>query len=310
MKSQYILKILIVSILLLILHAQIDACNICGCATGGMYSGVLPNLEQNRVGINYSLSSFNHPASNSLSNGQGYVMKDHFHQVDLDLRYYPLSKFQLRMVLPYRQNLRVSDVSTESVNGLGDVELQAAYMFVNNSDSLYKVWRHTGFVGIATQLPTGQSEMRDQEKLLYPGNFQPGRGTWSNSAILFYSIRRGSLGMNLNAKVMTSGTNDIGFHAGNRTEIYTSLFYWLKQPKLSLVPSISLGYENMEQDEYFKLIDEHSGAQFWFGGVGCEGVLGNWTVNAYAFRPLAEQLNGQQPSNDLRLRFGFGIIIP
>lgn len=76
--------------------SQLQACDLCGCANGGSFFGILPQSHRQFVGLRYRYSSYE-----SHLNSVNLRTKEVFQSTELWGRFYPLKRMQVIAFLPF-----------------------------------------------------------------------------------------------------------------------------------------------------------------------------------------------------------------
>src|SRR5690606_24927340 len=96
------------------------ACDVCGCSVGGSYFGILPQFQQNFIGLRYQHRNFN---SEHLTLFPGEVplkTQETFHTTELWSRYVPHPKVHLFAFVPFNYYTKDEEGIRSTVSGIGD----------------------------------------------------------------------------------------------------------------------------------------------------------------------------------------------
>lgn len=86
-------------ICLIVSSLSTSACDLCGCANGSSFVGLLPRSGSQFVGMRYRLRSFD-----SHLNSQMLKTKEEYNTLEVWGRFYPIKKLQVLAFLPYNDN--------------------------------------------------------------------------------------------------------------------------------------------------------------------------------------------------------------
>src|SRR5688572_14916977 len=179
-------KICIAILFLLISHSG-TACDVCGCALGGNYFGLLPGLNRNFVGLRWSQAKFYaHMNHHSEYLAEEYS-NDTYQKVEAWGRFGIGKRVQLFAFVPYIINGMNGSIQKVKASGLGDVVVIGNYRVLTTADE-EALFQHTMLVGGGVKLPTGKFDVEDQGKLVNP-NFQMGSGSVDFLVNAIYNVK-------------------------------------------------------------------------------------------------------------------------
>ncbi|HTE32914.1 MAG TPA: hypothetical protein VK666_21175, partial [Chryseolinea sp.] len=216
-------KILALIMLSLAVGHQVIACDICGCALGGNYFGILPLYNKNFVGVRWSQARFHSyiAPTQYLSAQQS---DDTYSKVELWGRYYITKRIQLFAFIPYAYNNMNGTDQVVYASGLGDINIIANYVIANTGEN-QSDFKHMLIAGGGIKLPTGKFDLTDKGKIINR-NFQMGTGSVDFNLNAVYTLRYKKAGINLETgyKINTRNTHDYLF--GNQYRASAQLFIW------------------------------------------------------------------------------------
>lgn len=282
-----------------------QACDICGCGAGMSYLGVLPQFNQNLVGLRYQYSNFLHPSSNVNSNdASSQVLEDRFYRTEAWLRYYPAERWQLFVNVPYSVNQRIETQRTTQIEGIGDININVNYTLLDYGDSITSEWKNLLLVGGGIGLPTGKYQQRDNTKLMLPSGFQVGSGAYSYNLHLIHTLRYRTWGLNTNLRYTFNGENELSYNYGNQFSGAMALFYWGETKNFAYLPSVGISLEHFEQDSEYDLLKEFSGGNFVNLTVGLDLYIKRFYINTFVQIPLSQEIPSSQPSGKANAGIG------
>lgn len=305
-------KILAPTIMLVILHINTYACDICGCGVGGFYLGIMPNFSENIVGIRSQHQRFEHPDTYLNYNGSSRVKQDLMFRSDLWLRYYASSRLQILTFVPYQTHIRQETEHSAQISGIGDIRFRALYTIVNTGDSIAGKFKHTLLAGGEVKLPTGPYQQRDPVRLqIMPELFQIGTGGYGFSGNLMYTIRYKSVGFTTDFMYTTNTTNERLYRWGDQVLSSSRLFYWKNFGRQTLMPSIGISYEHFNPDTYqFRpegtVYEKNGGTTTWLQ-FGLDFYAGRWMFQLFSDLPVQLNLPEGMPAGTWRTGFNVGL---
>lgn len=264
-----------------------SACDICGCSSGGGFTGILPQFRRHFIGMRYTYRSYltTHPTTD----GSRLVSMDRFHTADVWARFYPHKRVQLFAVIPVNSFSQTESGSTARATGLGDIQLWVNYAILQTPDSSASPWRHTLLAGGGMKAPTGENNaFRNGERMNQ--NLQPGTGSWDAILNAVYTVRYKQWGLNLDANVRINTTNHQGFRFGNRAGGSAKFFYWAKYRNWSFLPQIGALADFGDKDRNQGVRVNESGGLAFFGTVGMDVYYKRYVVGFTFQQPLQHSM--------------------
>lgn len=282
------------------------ACDVCGSAAGNQFLGILPQHRQHFIGLQYQYSSFesNHP---SLFDGKpDEHSQDHYQTLQAWGRFSLGKHWQVFGFVPYRFNEQLSNGVRTRTSGLGDISFLVNRVLIRENEQAR--WQHQLLAGGGLKLPTGAyTGIRAQDKLGIP-NMQPGSGSWDFMVNTNYTVRRGKLGLNLDAAYTITLPNREDYKYGNRLNAGLLGFYTLKAAdKLSLMPMAGFRYEYAlhDYDNYArKWLNEQSGGYMAFASVGLQSYYRQWGLRLTYHLPVDQHYGNGYVRADGKLDAG------
>lgn len=288
------MRYLILSLLFFVAVAQTHACDVCGCAAGGSYFGILPGFQQNTIGLRYYYRGFNSANLPSLT-GEWEADYSHslerYHTAEIWGRYFISRRLQAFAFLPYNVNFRNELGKETRISGLGDARLMLAWTAFNSGDSLNKNgWKQSLLVSAGVKAATGRFGIEEGDGSLNP-NLQPGTGSWDALASFYYTLRREGGGISLEGSWKQSGTNKQGYRYGNRLSGNLRGFHWFQMQGASLLAYTGLQAEHGQKDQQDRITQLYSGGNTLFANLGAEAYIGHLNPGASFQYPLAWEIS-------------------
>ncbi len=241
-------KIILLVSLMVCSVENIYACNICGCASGANYNGILPQYAKNIIALRNRFRGFEQTV---FTNGNADVSLYQYNTVELWGRVYLKKRVQFFYTLPYTFNTVSSDNATNaSIKGIGDMSFQLNYNLINTTfdTSRMRQLNHNVLIGGGVKLPTGKYQQRNEAGQMYQTNFQTGSGGYSFIATVIYTARVKKAGVNADINYMYNTANELDYAFGNQVTSSITFFAWLKKGSVTILPNTGLFYEYLKRD--------------------------------------------------------------
>lgn len=246
------------------------ACDVCGCAAGAQYLGLLPQYKWNFAGLQQQYGDFSssHP---SAYLGRPYEQAtDQYHTFQAWGRVNAGRRYQVFAFVPYRYNVHHEDSSTYSKSGIGDISLLVNRVFLEEAGHN---WTHTLQGGAGIKLPTGNyAGVSSADKAGLP-NLQPGTGSWDFITNVNYTLRHNKVGANLDASYTFTTASSGNYKYGNRLATGLLGFYTVQIKSIALMPQAGVRYEYTlhDYDNYSKKwLNEQSGGYMCYATAGVQ----------------------------------------
>ena len=286
----------LLSIILGLSSLSIMACDICGCAAGTNYLGVLPQFDRNLVGMRFQYSRALHPDGNYNNvDLSSVVFEDKYFLTEAWMRYYLSDRWQLFVTIPYGVNQRVESNRITTIEGVGDVRLNLNYTLVDYGDSITSDWKNLLLIGGGLGLPTGKYQQRDNAQLMLPALFQIGTGAFSYQLNLNHTVRYRTWGLNTAALYRFRGENELSYDFGDQLGATLTLFYWGEFKKRYFMPTIGIGYDHFAKDYQYDAVKKQTGGTIWNLNAGLDLYLGKFMINTFYQFPLQQDIPDSQP---------------
>ena len=269
-------------------------CDLCGCANGGSYFGIMPQVGRQFVGVRYRVSSFDSHLKSPMLRTQ-----EHFQNVELWGRFYPLKRVQVLAFVPYFFNRQTEVLSNRrfDLQGIGDMTVLANYNLFNTFwDSTYTSHiNHSLLVGGGAKLPTGrfQYDLADPTDVANP-NFQLGTGSVDFLMSVLYSMRVHNWGWNTDLTYKYNTTNADLYRFGNRLTMSSLLFYTKQIGKATLMPNAGAYIEVAAKDINRGKTNDRTGGYVSMANAGLEIYLKKVSVGATYQLPLFQSLSNNE----------------
>ena len=289
--------VILCSSIIYLWSSNLYSCDICGCAAGTSYLGVLPQFSSNMFGLRFQYSKALHPSGNYNTNDKSsQVLEDEFYSTEAWLRYYPAERWQVFMNIPYGVNQRIETNRTTMIQGIGDIRLNLNYSIVDYGDSIARDWKNLLLVGAGVGLPTGSYQQRDDAQLMLPALFQIGTGAFTFQGNFNHTIRYRTWGLNTAVVYRIRGENELSYNFGDHFSFTPTLFYWGAIKSGYFMPNIGLAYDYFAQDHQYDSVKSETGGSIWNLNTAVDLYIGRFLINLFAQIPVSQNLTATQPA--------------
>jgi hypothetical protein len=283
------MKNYIVSIIIpCLLSLKIYACDICGCSVSGSYFGIFPQYRKHFIGLrsNYRNYRVKHPP---LFAGENVVYsKDLSFNNEIWGKYQVHKKLQMIAVLPFLYNQRKENDLVINKSGIGDITCFLLYSLLSPKDSLK--FKHQMVLGTGLKIPTGSYQNTMVYKDVPLPGFQMGTASWDIPLSLLYTLKRKSLGLNLEINYQWNTINRYEYQFGNKLSSAIRVFHWKYNPILSFLPQIGISYENFQRDKKNSLEVKYTGGNALWAHGGIDLYKGKWGLGLNAWVPIYQNI--------------------
>jgi hypothetical protein len=282
------------------------ACDVCGGGGSGNFQGVVPLFGQNQFAFRTNYFAAIHPdMAYSSPLPSSIIREDHFLQQELSYRKFTSKKMIYSFSVPLGINTRIEKDRTTQIKGIGDIQLGAARILINTSDSSFRTVKHILTIGLGVALPTGKYMQRDETMLRLPANFQLGKGAYAYNFNLYYVMRRKNLGLALNAQERFYSENELSYQFGNSTSLSAVAFYRLNLENLqiTLLPQGGLAFENQNQDFSYGVAEISTGGNQTWANFAIDAYRGRW---AYGIN-FQQKIHSNIPSGEAESFARYGV---
>lgn len=283
-----------------------SACDVCGCSSGGGFTGIMPLYHRHFVGMRYTYRSFlnNHPTTD----GSKLVSLNRFHTLDVWARYYPHKRVQVFAVLPLNLNTETESGTTIRAMGLGDIQLWANYALVMTPDSAKSPWRHTLLAGAGLKTASGMNNAKNRVGDRMGQSLQPGTGSWDALLNAIYTVRYKQWGLNTDATFRITTTNKQGFRYGNHFSGSAKFFYWAKYRNWSFLPQAGLLADYGMKDKNVGARVEDSGGTALLATLGTDVYYKRFVAGFTYQQPVYSNLGAGNITPQPRYSVNFAVL--
>ena len=274
--------------MLIISSLQTFACDLCGCANGSSFIGLLPRSGTQFVGIRYRLRDFD-------SHLNSILLKTHeeYQTIEMWGRFYPVKKLQVLVFVPYNDNqqqlLATGDVIRKK--GLGDIVVLGHYNVWNTFlDSTNKSGIYQNLmIGGGIKLPTGKFEYGYTDAEVNP-NFQLGTGSTDFLISAIHTIKYKSFGLNSEVGGRIATKSNQYYRFGNRINGSLTAFYTKSWGDFSIMPNVGATIDYGFKDHKEGALSSQTGGFSLLGGIGIQAYYRKISTGFTFQEPIAQNL--------------------
>lgn len=317
-KTKYLAKISVISLLLLTIATNVSACDICGC-----FMGLTPYDNQSNFGFLYRYRSFsgyrgqkhyifpkgsdfllpiNQKTSATTShngNPQDYEL---YRTAEVRGRYFIHKRLEINTIIPYNVNSERYNGVTNSISGIGDVNLYAGYHLLRKLND--PTLKQRLIVGSGIKLPTGKNSIADQNGIKSATLMQPGTGSTDGFIYANYLIGYKNYGISINSSYKINGQNSDNESIANSSTSFINFFYTQKLNKeWQVTPSLQFFHEYSAGQKYNNVqTGEHKMNNVMYG-IGADLYYKNISFNVGMQKNMWEA-NTEHPQSSAKIYLG------
>jgi hypothetical protein len=231
--------------------------------------------------------------------------KEVFNTYEAWFRWYPVSKIQVYVSLPFCDNFSYVNSETDMhINGIGDILITGQYEIYNSISTVQNGFSHRLAAGGGFKIPTGKYKATYEEK--FSEHMQPGSGSYDALAMVTWIGKYKKVSVDLNGSYKINTANENDFRFANRINAAGSFSYEINAGKISLLPNAGAYFEAAGKDESNDISIDDSGGKIWFASFGLEVSIKKLVFSSGIQVPFSEELNGNQTENIIRIQTGLG----
>ncbi|MCB0380387.1 MAG: hypothetical protein KDD24_03960 [Flavobacteriales bacterium] len=267
---------------------------------------------------NYSINHLNEETSTT----NNYLYTEQYNSVDLVLNVFFGKKLNVLITNSFSDNyVYHNDSIIDNISGFGDLNVITNYRIINtkiSTDSLAKnKFLHRLTIGLGVELPTGsfnKQSVKGYETSFTPStiigkplmeldeHLQAGTGSFNYLFLMEYLLKYNGFGLNTNASYKVFTENKNNFRFANRYNFNSSLFYLFDVTKnIKFMPHSGINYEVSMYDKDNKKDVMNTGGESAFMNAGVNWFIKNLAIDFTYYRPVYQNLFGNQPSNKERI---------
>jgi hypothetical protein len=288
------IKSLFLFILLAVSYVpEVQACSICGCASGANYNGILPQYRKNIIAFRNRYRAFDQ----SVKQNGSYLNSTYtYSSYELWGRIYLKDRIQFFFTLPYSVNTLNDKDGQSSLSGINDLSVQINYNLINTTFDTSRVHtvQHNLLIGAGVKLPTGKYQQRNKQDAMYQENFQTGSGAFSYLASIIYNVRYRKVGLNADVNYIYNTANELKYAFGNQFTASLGAFAWLKKGQFSFLPNTGVFYEKLDRDIRNGVYNSLSGGYALNYNLGTDVYYKSVFIGATFQTPIVQEIGSDQ----------------
>lgn len=282
--------VLAAALLWVLASGQVLACDVCGCAVGGSYLGILPQFRRHFAGVRFQYRTFDSEHPNLFGGGIESVSKEQYLTAETWGRWTPLHNVQVFGFVPYHHFSRTEDGSLTRASGLGDASVVANWGVFNTGDSTRRAWKHALQLGGGVKLPIGNARLLQSNGEAMPRNMQPGSGSVDFPLNAMYTLRHGAWGMTAEGNYRINTPDAEGYRFGHRAGLASRIFYWKSMKHTTMLPGAGIFWEHTSSDRLHGAAQDFTGGHSLWAGVGMDWFMRRWAFSILYQHPLAAHI--------------------
>ncbi|MBK8486011.1 MAG: hypothetical protein IPL31_17085 [Saprospiraceae bacterium] len=262
------------------------ACDICGCNIANHGIGILNSIDNSLISLRWGQSQFK-------GNSNAKPM-DYFNVAELAATYKVSSSLKLSAYIPYHYNLRKTQSTNQSIQGIADSKVSATWIIVNppETEKSTQIYFETS-MGI--KLPTGKYRP-SIHNLELPENFNIGNGSWGFALNPALIVKHKTMGVLLSGDYLYQTASRSAYKFGNQFQTQC-LVYWEKNllNEFKCIPYLGFYGEWAGTDQYAndqKVEGTGGNGKFFVGGLNVK--FQEWMLGLSFAKPFSQNYsNGE-----------------
>jgi len=263
-----------------------DECDVCGCSATGGSMGLNSLISPNFVGVRYMYQQYT--SKDGVFNNSPWI-NENFNTVQIWTKYPINDKWDVIAMLPYHFNSREKILSSQQVNGMGDLSAFIFYNAIKLSNEEKKTSAKLQ-MGAGVKMPTGTYNEENNGSV--NPSFQLGTGSWDYTLATDFTFVKNKLGVNFMGQYVLKTENDKNYQFGNQTNYGASVFYNTEFNSLKIIPQIGVSGEVYETNkDYSEKVPLTSGS-IMFTKLAVEVAYNKWSIGLNTQLPIQQKLIG------------------
>ncbi len=263
------------------------ACSVCGSSGGNQYLGLLPQNQQNFIGLQYQYRGFRSEHPGHGEHGTSEFSHERYNSVQVWGRYCVNKRIQVFAFLPYVSNIKSERSGRTAVNGPGDISLLGNVNLIMPLPNAN--WKHQLQAGAGIKLPTGSYDNNSINTSDGLPNMQPGTRSWDFSFNVNYTVRKDRIGLNAEGAYTMTTANTYDYKYGNKLSAGLLAFYQARRGSLTLLPQagVKMDISSADYDNFtYKWRNDMTGGQQLYGVAGVQVYYSKIGVQLSYHQPL------------------------
>lgn len=241
---------------------RLFACDQCGCASGGIYSTIMPFATGNFISFRTGWVAYD--ALNSAEVGHS-----RFVSMDISGGYSIGKNLHLLGYVPYKMNSYTNSEVDYSTSGLGDAGVVANYIIRTNRDSMMKQWSYALSVKGGIEMPTGIFEDQFRADKL-PAAISLGTGSWDYSAGARLIVKRNKITLAGDYTIKYNTVNQHHYQFGTQQNLSLMMAQKIIRKDWALNPYAGISGEFTTADYYYTINQDGTEGSSLFANCGFE----------------------------------------
>ena len=283
-----------------------NTCDLCGCYMG------LDLESKSQLGVRYRLRTFDNEAfipeqpgsstDHTVHTSPGSTSRETYNTFEIYAKYFVTKALQVSLTLPFSNN----NIEGNNYNGPGDLTAIIKYNLLKAPRSRYSVSKF--YFGAGIKLPTGRNSLVSPDGDIEP-HFQSGTGSTDFIFTGDFYASNGILGINFDNVIKLNTRNKNKYRFANRFNTAINVFINIAPSTVfNLIPNAGFYLESAGNDISNDEKVTDSGGTVMFLSMGSNIKINHVSIGIDIQKPVFEDLNGKQSSNNLRFSFSTGYI--
>ncbi len=279
---------ILIALLLSFSAIVVNACDICGCASGASYIGLLPSFQRSFIGIRYESQDF-FSKPHDMNDEHYAASHEQFKTTEIWGRYTPFKRIQIFGFIPYHFNDRSEGWVPVHTQGIGDLQFLMNYVIFNTSITSSSRLKQSLQLGAGLKLPTGKSDLV-KNGLFVHQNMQTGTGSYDVPVNVIYTMKHKTSGLHGEINYRWNGTNKMGYSFGNKLNGALTFLQWIEHKKLTYLPQFGFNAEHADSDKQNNTFVEYTGGNTVLATAGCDIYQKSLSFGLRLSQPIYQQM--------------------
>lgn len=231
------------ALILLALHSNTFACDVCGGVSSPMTNGLLTTNQFHIVGLHYTGDWYQSTNFDVFTSSSRHT-KEWMNRLDVFGRYQFARKWNIEALIPLAMNHYSDNTVNKTISGLGDILIKTNYNLLDRRDSTRQ---HLLTLGAGVKFPSGLY-VNHNDTLF---NLYPGTGSIDILLSTNYRLNNKNMGLVMAYTYILKTKNRFGYKYGDLHHFDALLYYkWSNKKSLNLYPLIGCNYQYTLTDQY------------------------------------------------------------
>lgn len=265
------------------------SCDVCGCASGPGFDGMLNNNTFHFVGLRATYNPYT-SIHRSVVTQLTTRSQEQFFRGEILGRWQFATRWNVEGTLPYVVNYQMEASSDTLIHGFGDALVKTNWNALVRKGEVH---RHILTLGAGFKLPTGRFVSHEEGEV----NLAPGSGSWDPLLTLGYRYSFKRWNMLVEQQYQFKTANRYHYRYGDLYQAGIQLLYRFTAGKeLEILPMLGVDYQYTGVDKIagVPISDSYNSGQQLRGSAGLQLIGKSIMVRIRASLPIYQSLaNGE-----------------